>query len=39
LQIVGGHLADGLVLRAAAAFEAVRPWAHHRPALDGLDGA
>ena len=35
LQIVGGHLADGLVLRAAAAFEAVRPWAQHRPPLDG----
>jgi aspartyl-tRNA(Asn)/glutamyl-tRNA(Gln) amidotransferase subunit A len=34
LQIVGGHLADGLVLRAAAAFEAARPWAQHRPALD-----
>ena len=33
LQIVGGHLADGLVLRAAAAFEAARPWAHHRPPL------
>ena len=35
LQIVGGHLADGLVLRAAAAFEAARPWAHHWPALAG----
>jgi aspartyl-tRNA(Asn)/glutamyl-tRNA(Gln) amidotransferase subunit A len=35
LQIVGGHLADGLVLRAAAAFEAARPWAQHRPPLDG----
>jgi aspartyl-tRNA(Asn)/glutamyl-tRNA(Gln) amidotransferase subunit A len=34
LQIVGGHLADGLVLRAAAAFEAARPWAQHRPPLD-----
>ena len=33
LQIVGGHLADGLVLRAAAAFEAARPWAQHRPPL------
>jgi aspartyl-tRNA(Asn)/glutamyl-tRNA(Gln) amidotransferase subunit A len=33
LQIVGGHLADGLVLRAAAAFEAARPWAEHRPPL------
>jgi aspartyl-tRNA(Asn)/glutamyl-tRNA(Gln) amidotransferase subunit A len=37
LQIVGGHLADGLVLRAAAAFEAARPWAQRRPPLD--DGA
>jgi aspartyl-tRNA(Asn)/glutamyl-tRNA(Gln) amidotransferase subunit A len=34
LQIVGGHLADGLVLRAAAAFEAARPWAQHRPPLE-----
>jgi aspartyl-tRNA(Asn)/glutamyl-tRNA(Gln) amidotransferase subunit A len=34
LQVVGGHLADGLVLRAAAAFEAARPWAQHRPPLD-----
>jgi aspartyl-tRNA(Asn)/glutamyl-tRNA(Gln) amidotransferase subunit A len=31
LQIVGRHLDDGLVLRAAAAFEAVRPWAQHWP--------
>jgi aspartyl-tRNA(Asn)/glutamyl-tRNA(Gln) amidotransferase subunit A len=31
LQIVGGHLADGLVLRAAAAFEAARPWVDRRP--------
>jgi aspartyl-tRNA(Asn)/glutamyl-tRNA(Gln) amidotransferase subunit A len=35
LQIVGRHLDDGLVLRAAAAFEAVRPWAQHRPPVDG----
>jgi aspartyl-tRNA(Asn)/glutamyl-tRNA(Gln) amidotransferase subunit A len=34
LQIVGAHLADGLVLRAAAAFEAARPWAQHRPPVD-----
>jgi aspartyl-tRNA(Asn)/glutamyl-tRNA(Gln) amidotransferase subunit A len=39
LQIVGGHLADGLVLRAAAALEAARPWAHHRPPLDNLAAA
>jgi aspartyl-tRNA(Asn)/glutamyl-tRNA(Gln) amidotransferase subunit A len=36
LQIVGGHLADGLVLRAAAAFEAARPWALHRPPVGPL---
>ena len=33
LQIVGKRFADGAVLRAAAAFEAARPWATHRPAL------
>jgi aspartyl-tRNA(Asn)/glutamyl-tRNA(Gln) amidotransferase subunit A len=33
LQIVGRHLDDGLVLRAAAAFEAARPWAQQRPPL------
>jgi aspartyl-tRNA(Asn)/glutamyl-tRNA(Gln) amidotransferase subunit A len=32
LQIVGGRYADALVLRAAAAFEAARPWAAKRPA-------
>jgi aspartyl-tRNA(Asn)/glutamyl-tRNA(Gln) amidotransferase subunit A len=31
LQIVGRRFADTTVLRAAAAFEAVRPWAQHRP--------
>jgi len=31
LQIVGGRFADALVLRAAAAFEAARPWAHRKP--------
>jgi aspartyl-tRNA(Asn)/glutamyl-tRNA(Gln) amidotransferase subunit A len=35
LQIVGRHLDDGLVLRAAAAFEAVRPWAQHWPPVAG----
>ncbi len=34
LQIVGGWQKDGLVLRAAAAFEQARPWADRRPALD-----
>ena len=31
LQIVGKRYADGAVLRAAAAFEAARPWADRRP--------
>jgi aspartyl-tRNA(Asn)/glutamyl-tRNA(Gln) amidotransferase subunit A len=31
LQIVGRHLDDALVLKASAAFERVRPWAHRRP--------
>ena len=31
LQIIGPHGADAAVLRAAAAFEAVQPWAEHRP--------
>ena len=33
LQIVGRRLEDALVLRAAAAFEALRPWAARRPRL------
>jgi aspartyl-tRNA(Asn)/glutamyl-tRNA(Gln) amidotransferase subunit A len=31
LQIVGRHLADQLVLRASAAFEAAAPWKHRWP--------
>lgn len=31
LQIVGRHLADATVLRAAAAYEQARPWAERRP--------
>jgi aspartyl-tRNA(Asn)/glutamyl-tRNA(Gln) amidotransferase subunit A len=31
LQIVGRRLEDALVLHVAAAFEALRPWAHRRP--------
>lgn len=31
LQIVGRRFEDLTVLRASAAFEAVRPWAQHRP--------
>jgi len=33
LQIVGRRLEDLTVLRAAAAFEQVRPWTQHRPEL------
>jgi aspartyl-tRNA(Asn)/glutamyl-tRNA(Gln) amidotransferase subunit A len=33
LQIVAPRLADALVLRAAAAFEAMAPWADKRPAV------
>lgn len=33
LQIVGRPRDDATVLRAAAAFEAVAPWAHYRPLL------
>lgn len=33
LQIVGGWQQDGLVLRAAAAFEQARPWADRKPPL------
>jgi Asp-tRNA(Asn)/Glu-tRNA(Gln) amidotransferase A subunit family amidase len=31
MQIVGGRHAEALVLRAAAAFEQIAPWARHRP--------
>lgn len=34
LQIVGRRFDDATVLRASAAFERVRPWAHHRPPLE-----
>ncbi len=33
LQIVGGHLADALVMRAAAAYEAAHPWKDRWPSL------
>jgi aspartyl-tRNA(Asn)/glutamyl-tRNA(Gln) amidotransferase subunit A len=33
LQIVAGWHQDALCLRASAAFEALQPWADHRPAL------
>ena len=35
LQIVGRRFDDVTVLRAAAAFEAARPWAQHRPSAAG----
>ncbi len=35
LQIVGRRFGDATVLRAAAAFEAVRPWAHVWPGAEG----
>lgn len=31
MQIIGRHLADRLVLRASAAFEAAAPWISHQP--------
>lgn len=31
LQLVAPHLGDARLLRAAALFEAARPWAQHRP--------
>ncbi|WP_204848179.1 amidase [Rhodopila globiformis] len=33
LQIIGRHLDDASVLRAAASFEAARPWADRWPAM------
>ncbi|MBI4636371.1 MAG: amidase [Candidatus Rokubacteria bacterium] len=33
LQIVGGRLADGVVLAASAAYEAARPWGERCPRL------
>jgi Asp-tRNA(Asn)/Glu-tRNA(Gln) amidotransferase A subunit family amidase len=33
LQIVGRRFADATVMRAAAAFERLRPWAQHRPPI------
>jgi len=31
LQLIGPHLGDARLLRAAALFEMARPWAHRRP--------
>jgi len=38
LQIVGRHLADRLVLRASAAFEAAAPWKHRWPKVSMNEG-
>jgi len=34
LQIIGPRFAETLVLRAAAAFEALAPWGGRRPVFD-----
>ena len=39
LQIVGRWHDDATVLRASAAFEAVAPWAQHRPPVDDAESA
>ena len=36
LQLVGPHLGDARLLRAAALFEQARPWAAERPQIPGL---
>jgi aspartyl-tRNA(Asn)/glutamyl-tRNA(Gln) amidotransferase subunit A len=36
LQLVGPHLGDAPLLRAAALFEVARPWAEERPRVPGL---
>ena len=33
LQVVGPWRRDDLVLRAAASYEALQPWSHHRPTV------
>lgn len=35
LQLIGPHLGDARLLRAAALFESARPWANKRPAIPG----
>lgn len=35
LQIIGRHLDDQMVLRASAAFELAKPWAHRWPGIVG----
>jgi aspartyl-tRNA(Asn)/glutamyl-tRNA(Gln) amidotransferase subunit A len=36
LQLVGPHLGDARLIRAAALFEQARPWAAERPQIPGL---
>jgi len=36
LQLIGPHLGDDRLLRAAALYELARPWADKRPAVAGL---
>jgi aspartyl-tRNA(Asn)/glutamyl-tRNA(Gln) amidotransferase subunit A len=36
LQLIGPHLGDAGLLRAAALFEMARPWAQRRPPLSGV---
>jgi aspartyl-tRNA(Asn)/glutamyl-tRNA(Gln) amidotransferase subunit A len=38
LQVIGPRHADARVLAACRAFETVRPWHEHRPALPALPG-
>jgi aspartyl-tRNA(Asn)/glutamyl-tRNA(Gln) amidotransferase subunit A len=35
LQLIGPHLGDARLLRAAALYETARPWAHRRPPVLG----
>ncbi len=37
LQIVGRRFDEATVLRAAACFESIQPWAHLRPEIPGLE--
>lgn len=39
LQIIGGSGEDAMVLRASAAFEALRPWVNTQPPCGRLGGA
>ena len=36
LQLIGPHLGDAKLLRAAALYEVARPWAEKRPRVPGL---